>query len=88
MDSMDSGYERIKRLAKETGRNIPDLLALARKNDPYFMGSPAQVRQAEWFASLWERFGYTTSVHIRRVHYQLVSQVSPTNLDGPPYRTR
>jgi hypothetical protein len=83
-----SGYEKISRLAKERGRNIPDLLALARKNDPYFVGSSAQMRQAVWFASLWERFGYTTGVHIRRVHYQLVSQESPEDFDGKPYRTR
>jgi len=81
----ESGYERIKRLAREEGRNIPDLLALARQNDPFFMGSPAQVRKAEWFASLWERFDYATGVHIRRVHYQLVSQESPERWDGKPY---
>ena len=84
----ESGYERMKRLAKEEGRNVPDLLALAPKNDPYFVGSPAQMRKAEWFASLWESFGFTSGVHVRRVHYQLVSQESPVGFDGKPYRTK
>jgi hypothetical protein len=83
----ESGYERIKRLAKEEGWNVPDLLPLAPKNDPYFVGSPAQMRKAEWFAALWESFGYTSGVHVRRVHYQLVSQESPVGFDGTPYRT-
>ena len=63
------GYQQIKRLAKRSGLNIPELLTLHRKNDPFFVGSPAQVAQAEWFAELWERFDYRTGVHLRRVHY-------------------
>jgi hypothetical protein len=29
---------------------------------------------AKWFAELWRQFGYTTGVHLRRVHYQVISQ--------------
>jgi hypothetical protein len=79
------GYQQIKRLAKRSGLNIPELLTLHRKNDPFFVGSPAQVAQAEWFAELWERFGYRTGVHLRRVHYRLASQESATKHDGEPY---
>lgn len=85
MVSKESGFEGIKRLAREDGRKVDDFLVLARNNDPYFSGSPAQVKRAEWFAELWERFGYTAGAHIRRVHYQLVSQGSPTDFDGKPY---
>jgi hypothetical protein len=80
-----SGWEDIKKLAKERDCTISDLLVLARNNDPFFIGSPAQVRAAEWFANLWESFDFTTGVHLRRVHYRLVSQRSPTDANGEPY---
>jgi hypothetical protein len=80
-----SGYERIKRLAKELGCTIPELLVLARQNDPFFVGSKTDLAMAEWFADLWLRFGYTTGVHLRRVHYQLVSQEAATKHNGKPY---
>mgnify|MGYP001111769005 CR=1 FL=1 len=69
-----TGYEKIKRLAKEKKCNVTDLLILARQNDPFYTGSATQKAMAEWFAELWQRFGYSTGVHLRRVHYQLVSQ--------------
>src|SRR6266699_2576544 len=41
---------------------------------------------AEWFASLWQAFRYTSKVHIRRVHYQIVSQNPPVVMpNGLPY---
>ncbi len=84
-DYRPRGYEGLKELAQEEGVNIPSLLALARNNDPFFCGSPAQLDKAEWFAQLWQRFGYSTGVHLRRVHYRLVSQHGPTMHDGTPY---
>ncbi len=80
-----TGYVRIKQLAKSMRCNAPDLLVLARQNDPFYAGSPAQESRAAWFASLWERFAYTTGVHLRRIHYQLVSQHDPQKDDGTPY---
>lgn len=80
-----SGYEKIRALSKDTGLKIPDLIAMARQNDPFFAGSPAQSRMAEWFASLWEDFGFSTGVHLRRVHYRLVSEHAPTDPNGKPY---
>jgi len=84
-DNRPRGYEDLKDLAKAARVNIPDLLALARDNDPFFCGSPAQLEKAQWFADLWQRFGYSTGVHLRRVHYRLVSQHGPTRQDGTPY---
>jgi hypothetical protein len=84
-DYRPRGYEDLKELAQGAGVNIPDLLALARSNDPFFCGSPAQLDKAQWFADLWQRFGYSTGVHLRRVHYRLVSQYAPTMHDGTPY---
>lgn len=79
------GYEAIKEAASEAGYVIPDMLALARQNDPFFCGSPTQQAQADWFADLWRQFNFTTGVHLRRVHYRLVSQHTPTMHDGKPY---
>jgi hypothetical protein len=55
-------------------------------HDPFYVGRPAQRATAEWFASLWERFGFKRGTHLRRVHYALVSQDPPPSLpDGTAY---
>lgn len=79
------GYDAIKSLGKATGRTIPDLLVLARQNDPFFAGSEASRAKAEWFAELWQRFGFTTGVHLRRVHYRLVTLASIAKHTGERY---
>jgi hypothetical protein len=57
---------------------VGDLIALATKNDPFYTGSPAELKKARWFAELWRRFDYTGGgVHLRRIHYQIVSQDPP-----------
>jgi hypothetical protein len=68
-----TGYERIKALKKELHRNITDLLALAPNNDPFYAGSPAQTDQAQWFLALWNKYHFARGVHLRRIHYRLVS---------------
>jgi hypothetical protein len=92
------GYEAIKALAamlgQEHGRRgrpmpIARLLAMSENRDPFYAGKPAQRAKGEWFAELWRRFGYTTGVHLRRVHYRLVSveqgQSKPRRHDGAVY---
>lgn len=79
------GYAELKAEAKASGQKITDLLALARANDPFYAGSPGQRAMAEWFGEIWQRFGYTTGVHLRRVHYQLVSQRDPHMYNGERY---
>lgn len=86
MNESPVGYEAVRAAAKELNRNIPELLALSKQNDPFFAGSPTDWQKAEWFADLWERFGYISGVHLRRVHYQLVSQDAPELWDGKPYQ--
>lgn len=79
-------YQDIKALASATGLRIRDLLALARSNDPFYI-SPAQVQQAKWFAGQWDQFQLQVVVHLRRIHYQLVSQPEPVAMvDGRPYQ--
>ncbi len=79
-------YEQIKQLARETGQRVTDLIPLAPQNDPFYTGTPGDWALAEWFAGLWQAFRYTTKVHIRRVHYQIVSQNPPVLMpNGLPY---
>lgn len=66
-------YQEIRQVAKEEGCRIPDLLALAPQNDPFNAGSKNDLAKAEWFAQMWKEQGYTTGVHLRRVHYRLSS---------------
>ena len=79
-------YDYIKQLARETGARVTDLIPLAPQNDPFYTGTPNDWALAEWFAGLWQAFSYTSKVHIRRVHYQIISQNPPVLLpNGKPY---
>jgi len=79
-------YDVIKALAKEQHVPITDLIALAPANDPFYTGTPRDLEMGRWFADLWQEFGYAQGVHIRRMHYQLVSQNPPVRLpNGKPY---
>ncbi len=78
-------YEQIKQLAKDEGRKITDLIVLAPQNDPFYAGTPGDWLLGEWFAALWHSFGYQKA-HVRRVHYQIISQDPPVMLpNGKPY---
>ncbi len=79
-------YDTIKALAKQNRCRVPDLIVLAPQNDPFYTGTPGDHALGQWFADLWHRFGYSNGVHIRRVHYQTVSQKSIVFLpNGTPY---
>jgi hypothetical protein len=83
---MNYGYKWIKALASQTGRKIPDLLAMSQYNNPFNAGSPAQLRDAEWFLEVWERFGFRHGAHVRRVHYIIASDHDPPVCpNGMPY---
>ena len=77
------GYDRIKQLKRDLRQqgvkvNIPDLLALARNNDPFYAGAPACRVMAEWCTDQLDAVGLLVpGVHLRRVHYRLVSQNPP-----------
>lgn len=83
---MKYNYKNIKYLAKEAGLTIKDLLALAPKNDPFYTGTQTDIQQAKWFAEIWKRAGYTSGVHLRRVHYWCVSQAGLKMDNGLPYQ--
>lgn len=79
-------YDTIKALAKQHNMRVTDLIALAPGNDPFYVGTEASKTWAHWFADLWYRFGYSSGVHLRRIHYQVISQ-TPAILtpNGDPY---
>lgn len=70
-------YETIKAVAAQIGVKVNDLLALSPQNDPFYAGTPTDQLQAEWFARIWNKAGYTSGTHLRRVHYWTVSQNPP-----------
>jgi hypothetical protein len=81
-------YRFIKNLQqairKPNGRKstVKDMLVLSQQNDPFYAGNGVEGEKARWFAELWERFGYGSGVHLRRVHYRIVSEGRhPTTID-------
>jgi hypothetical protein len=83
---MKIDYEAIKAMAKQKHMPITELIALAPANDPFYTGTPRDLELGHWFAELWQRFGYRTGVHIRRMHYAIVSQNPPVQFpNGKPY---
>lgn len=74
-------YQTIRQLAKgQQGLGVSDLLALARQNDPFYIGTDSQLAAAKWFRRMWDMLGYTRGVHLRRMHYALVSQRPPVSM--------
>jgi hypothetical protein len=69
----------------ERGRKTPvkDLIVLAPQNDPFYAGTEGQQAMAEWFADAFG--GRTSGVHLRRLHYRLVSRGDVVRADGILY---
>jgi PAS domain-containing protein len=79
-------YSALKAMAAALGRPLQTLYPLAGTNDPFMAGSPARNNQAEWFYNIWIDFDLNAGVHLRRIHYLLVSQKTPFKmLNGLPY---
>jgi hypothetical protein len=56
-------------------------LVLNDDTDPFYIGE-SRMRDAEWFAHLYREYGFGRGVHIRRIHYRIVSQREPIQLPG------
>jgi transcriptional regulator with XRE-family HTH domain len=76
--------EELHTLARAVGRPANTLLAMSVDADPFAVGTPAQVRAADWFKALWDRFEFPRGVHLRRIHYRLLSYALQLP-DGRPY---
>ena len=86
---IEDTHHKIKRMARDLGCPIKDLLVLAPQNDPFYAGrSKTEREKAEWFAEVWQRLGYAdqTGIHLRRLHYALISQEEQIlKHNGEPY---
>lgn len=79
-------HASIKQLARQLKCRATDLIALAEKNDPFYAGLGWRERDARWFAGLWKEYGWSSGMHLRRVHYILISRDKPLAMpDGRPY---
>jgi hypothetical protein len=73
-------------LAAELRRPLGSLLVLSDDLDPYIADRPGRRRDgAEWFAELWIRLSVPDGVHLRRLHYLLVSTAGTIMPTGRPY---
>src|SRR4051812_46807793 len=89
-----NAHGKMKQFAAEQGRTLQSLRVLAPANDPFFIGTPAHYKHAEWFLNYWRKFGYEAAllkVHLRRIHYRIVSlepgeRLMPEPTPGKPSR--
>jgi hypothetical protein len=80
------GDADIKALGKRVQRKLVSLLTLSRDVDPFLADTPVRLRAARWFAELWNTLGLRPGIHLRKIHYMLVSQPTPVIMpDGRPY---
>ena len=78
-------YQALKRLAKASKVSVKELLALAPQNDPFYINTKGDVEKAEWLAEIYEELGSPSQVHIRRIHYFLVSREDILKPNGEQY---
>jgi hypothetical protein len=72
LEILNNGVRRGERWTLEGERGI---LAMARKNDPFYSGQNWQRERAAWFAALFRRLGFEgRRVHLRFVHYAASGQ--------------
>jgi hypothetical protein len=73
----------LKQKKKELGlRAAHRLLAMASSNDPFNKGTDGDFVKGQWFAAVYEKFGYH-GIHLRRLHYRMVhSEETLTLWDG------
>jgi hypothetical protein len=82
---LELDYESLNALAAALRRPVRSLI-WQYDTDPFYAGSPARRAWAEWFAKIWQRFGFQDGVHLRRIHYVLVSAEHPIlDINGNPY---
>jgi hypothetical protein len=78
-------YSQLKSLAAELSRPASTLVALSPANDPFSI-TPGRRDGAQWFARIWKRLNLGSDVHLRRLHYAIVSQAKPLKMpNGTPY---
>jgi hypothetical protein len=73
-------------LAKKLRRQLSSLYTLGNPNDPWMADADYRSKHAYWVADLFERMEIQSPIHVRQIHYRLVSQATPVpQVDGTPY---
>jgi hypothetical protein len=73
-------------LGKSQRRLLETLYTLGAVNDPWMADQPSRSKHAYWIADLFESMEIRSRIHVRQVHYKLVSQDTPVpQVDGTPY---
>ncbi len=86
LDSQPVGPEEHRAVRRALGlASAEDLLALNTEADPFYCGTPAHLREAEWFGDLWRSLGFPDGAHPRRVYYKAGSVPGVTKPDGSPF---
>ncbi len=69
--------------AEASGLSVDDLLVGDRRHDPYFADTAANHRIGRWLA---QHMPKGRTIHLRGLHYLLVSTIALVRPDGSPYR--
>jgi hypothetical protein len=77
-------YEQLKGKARELGRPTEMMIALSYNNDPFAM-TGERTRRAEWVADVWGTLKIAGTMHVRRVHYIIVSHADIAWIKGGNY---
>jgi len=83
-------YEWVKRQVAARMITTQEMLAMDVGSDPFYVGSPSDIRDAEWFAeTVWKRFRRDADegkLHLRALHYLCVTSKEPLHWpDGTTY---
>jgi hypothetical protein len=85
MNGFGFDFESLQRRAKREGKTFQQFIVMAPASDPFAAAAPGRERDAEWFAGLWRRHDWGSRVHLRRIHYVLVSSTVILMPRGKPY---
>jgi hypothetical protein len=73
-------------LAKKLRRKQETLYTLGGVNDPWMADVDYRSKAAHWAAALFKGLNIQSPIHVRQIHYKLVSQQMPVlQEDGDPY---
>lgn len=75
--------DEIAARAKRDGCSYLDLLAAGAENDPFYIGSDTQIEQALWFANAYRQCDRKKPLHLRKLHYWLISPGQKRRLPAP-----
>ena len=84
-----NGNGRLRQILEAAAREaclpLSDLTVLDKKVDPYRQDTPAGHRDGAWLAEQMARLGIAGPIHLRGLHYALVSSTSLTKPNGARY---